>query len=286
MAARRNRHVRRRNRGRFGFLYKLLSTLLICAAILVGCLVFFRVDTIVITGADRYTEEEIIETTGVERGDNLYGLNKNQISRRLYTQLPYIDEVVINRRPPDTLLITVTESYPVAVLESGGEYWLLDARCKMLERGDAALAQGRARLRGLSALAPTVGLPLAVEQEQQDKLDSLKSLLSAIRDRGMTGSLTSFIDLTSDNEIRFGYGAELTIVMPMNGDFTDLTYKLKRVLETMDERGVARTGTLDLTYGDGEGHLLPERWLPSGAASEPRLPQKQTQGDTNDQTTQ
>ena len=34
MAARRNRHGRRRNRGRFGFLYKLMSALIICAAIL------------------------------------------------------------------------------------------------------------------------------------------------------------------------------------------------------------------------------------------------------------
>lgn len=43
MAARRNRHGRRRNRGRFGFLYKLLSFLLIFAAILAGCVAFFRV---------------------------------------------------------------------------------------------------------------------------------------------------------------------------------------------------------------------------------------------------
>ena len=41
MAVRRNRRSRRRNRGRFGFLYKLLSTLVICAAILLGCVVFF-----------------------------------------------------------------------------------------------------------------------------------------------------------------------------------------------------------------------------------------------------
>ena len=51
MAARRNRNTRRRNRGRFGGLYKLLSVLLIFAAILLGCLVFFRVDRIEVTGA-------------------------------------------------------------------------------------------------------------------------------------------------------------------------------------------------------------------------------------------
>lgn len=45
MAARRNRRGRRRNRGRFSALYKLLSVLIIFAAILMGCVVFFRVST-------------------------------------------------------------------------------------------------------------------------------------------------------------------------------------------------------------------------------------------------
>ena len=60
LAARRNRKGRRRNRGRFGFLYKLLSTLIIFAAILAGCVVFFRVNTMVVEGNNRYTAEEII----------------------------------------------------------------------------------------------------------------------------------------------------------------------------------------------------------------------------------
>ena len=287
MAARRNRHGLRRNRGRFGFLYKLLSALLIFAALLVGCVVFFRVNTVVVSGNSRYAEAEVIQSSGVEQGDNLFALNKYQISRQIYTQLPYVDEVSIHRKLPDTLLIQVTESYPVAALCAGGEYWLLDARCKLLERGDASLAQGKAEVLGLTPLAPAVGTPLAVDQSQQDKLASLKSLLSAIQARGMTGSVTAFIDLRSDNEIRFGYGADLTVVMPMNDDFTDRTYALKRALETMDERGVARTGTLDLTYGEGEARLLPERWLPaSETAAETPEPSStpetglDTQGDT------
>ena len=67
MAARRNRRGRRRNRGRFGFLYKLLSFLLIFAAILVGCVVFFRVDNIEVEGNSRYSAGQIIEAAEVEK---------------------------------------------------------------------------------------------------------------------------------------------------------------------------------------------------------------------------
>ena len=119
MAARRNRNTRRRNRGRFGGLYKLLSILLIFAAILLGCLVFFRVDRIEVTGASRYSEAEIIQVAGVNQGDNLYGLNKTRIVNQLLTQLPYIDEISISRRLPDTLVINVRESAEMAVLHCG-----------------------------------------------------------------------------------------------------------------------------------------------------------------------
>ena len=85
MAARRNRKRRRRNRGRFGVLYKLLSILLIFAAILVGCIIFFRVNTMVVTGNSRYTQEEVLAAAGVEKGDNLFTLNKYQIADRILT---------------------------------------------------------------------------------------------------------------------------------------------------------------------------------------------------------
>lgn len=264
MAARRNRKRRRRNRGRFGALYKLLSILLIFAAILAGCIIFFRVNTMVVTGNSRYTQEEILAAAGVEKGDNLFTLNKYQIADRILTQLPYVDDVAISRKLPDTLIFEVSESAGVAWVESGGSYWLLDDKCKLLEVGDAALVQGKPQVLGLDPVNPSVGNLLTVSAEQQDKLEQLQAFLKAIRERLMTGSLKGFIDLTSANEIRFGYGENLTVIFPMNGDFTQETYELKLALETMDERGLPRTGTLDQNYEDNKIHLLPERWLPEG----------------------
>lgn len=264
MAARRNRKRRRRNRGRFGGLYKLLSILLIFAAILVGCIIFFRVNVMVVAGNVRYTQDEIIAAAGVKQGDNLFTLNKYQIANRILTQLPYVDDVAISRKLPDTLIFDVTESTGTAWLESGGAYWLLDDKCKLLEVGDAALVQGKPQVLGLTAVNPTVGNTLTVPPEQQDKLERLQAFFAAIRGRVMTGSLKGFIDLTSGNEIRFGYGENLTVVFPLNGDFASETHELELALKTMDQRGLPRTGTLDQNYEDRKIHLLPDRWLPQG----------------------
>lgn len=277
MAARRSRKGRRRNRGRFGGLYKLLSILVILAAIVMGCVVFFRVNTVLVEGNNRYAAEEIIAASGVQQGDNLFTLNKSQMMTRILTRLPYVDDLSIHRKLPDTLVFYVTESVPVAWIESGGTCWLLDHRCKILEAGDASITENLPEVLGLTALDPMVGNRLTVAPEEQDKLDRLRAFFAAIGDRQMTGSLTSFIDLSSDNEIRFGYGAELTVIFPLNGDFDQETYELKRALESMDERGIARTGTLDQNYEGRVTHLLPDRWLPGQPDPDPETETGETQ---------
>lgn len=269
MAARRNRKGRRRNRGRFGFLYKLLSTLIIFAAILMGCVVFFRVNTMVVEGNSRYPAEEIIAASGVQQGDNLFTLNKSKMVSQILTRLPYVDDLSIERKLPDTLIFYVTESVPVAWIESDGTYWLLDHRCKILEAGDSSLTEGLPEVLGLTPVDATVGNRLTVSPEEQNKLDRLREFFTAIAGRQMTGSLTSFIDLSSENEIRFGYGDNLTVIFPLNGNYEQETYELKRALESMDERGIPRTGTLDQNYEGRETHLLPERWLPGQTVEEP-----------------
>ena len=101
----RRRKSNRRRRGSFGFLYKLLSVLVICGAIVAALTLFFRVDTVVITGQQRYTEEEIREASGIAEGANLVLFNKYTAANNIVSALPYIEEISINRKLPDTLLI-------------------------------------------------------------------------------------------------------------------------------------------------------------------------------------
>ena len=108
---------RRRSRGRLGPLFKLLCLLALVVALTAGATVFFRVEEVVVTGNSRYTQEEIVEVTGIEKGDNLYGWNKFAIAQRLRETLPYIGEVTIRRALPSTILITVVEWEAVARVE-------------------------------------------------------------------------------------------------------------------------------------------------------------------------
>ena len=90
MASARHNRRRRRGRGRFGPLFKLLCAAAVVLALTVGATVFFRVETVVVTGNSRYTQEEIVAVSGIEIEDNLYAMNKFQIQQQIREQLPYI----------------------------------------------------------------------------------------------------------------------------------------------------------------------------------------------------
>jgi len=264
MAARRKRDRHWRRRGRFGGLYKLLCFLLIFAAVVVGCVAFFRVNEITVVGNERYTAEEIIAASGVEVGDNLFLVNRPQTAGAIMKRLPYVEAATPVHVLPDTVELRVTESKAVAAIQAEGAWWLMNADGKLLEQGDKALAGDFPTVLGLTPTSPTVGVRMAVEIEEQTRLDGLKGLLTALDDRGMVGQVREFIDLTATNAIYFDYGDDLTVIVPMSGDFDRRVFSLQRVLETFQQRGEKVTGTLDLTFGEDRARLLTERWLPDG----------------------
>ena len=102
--ARRNRYNRKRRRGGFSLLYKLLTFLVICAAIAVALTLFFKVERIDVIGAERYTQQKIIDASGIQIEDNMFFMNKYEVSDQITSALPYIETVQIRRALPDGTL--------------------------------------------------------------------------------------------------------------------------------------------------------------------------------------
>ena len=117
MASARHNRKRKHGRRRMGLLFKLLCGAALAAALTVGATVFFQVETIAVVGSSRYTPEEVIAASGVAVGDNLFRMNKNQVSQRIRQQLPYIGDVTVQRGLPSTLTFTVKEWAAAAQVE-------------------------------------------------------------------------------------------------------------------------------------------------------------------------
>lgn len=257
MTARNRRN--RRSRGRFGFLYKLLSLLLILGAIAAGCIVFFRVEEVVIVGSTVYTDEEIIAAADVEQGDNLFLVNKILVGRKIVSQLPYIDEVNPRRVLPDKLVFTVTECVSVGIVKGeDGSWWVLDTNCKLLEQGGNELKNQYPVIAGLTPLMPEEGERLVVSVEEGTKLDALKQILTALESRDMLVQVQN-VDLTSNSEIYMRYENRLDVRMPLYSDDFDHLIRVVQQAAGSEALSNGQSGTLDLIVDDGsQAHFIPD----------------------------
>ena len=273
MASARNNRRRRRGRGRLGPLFKLLCVLAVVVALTMGATVFFQVETVVVSGNSRYTEEEVVRATGIQVGDNLYRMNKNQIADKVLRELPYTRDLRIRRSLPSTIIITMTEWEAVARVkappagtqvsapavedapegdgsaqesapEVAAEDWLISVGGKLLEPAPADSTA--IEVSGITPLMPRAGTMLALPREEQSRYDALLALLAALEERGMMGDVAS-IRLES-TQVVMGYLGRFQVKMPLNSDFG---YKLRAleaaVAETEKNLGDQTTGTFDLT---------------------------------------
>lgn len=252
MAKRRNSN--RRRRGNFGFLYKLLSVLVICGAIIAAITLFFRVDTVVVTGQQRYTEEEVREASAIEKGDNLFLLNKYDVAGNIVEALPYIEEIRINRKLPDTLLIEVKEcGTPLAIVQEGSA-WLISPGGKIVEQlEETAAAADYGVISGSQLLSPSVGTQIALATEYSSQQESLLALMAALEEAEMLDGVDG-IRMDDLSAIRMDYIGRFTVKMPYGADYAMKLMILREALET-DVVQDNMTGTFDMMREDGRVFL-------------------------------
>lgn len=251
MAKRRNSN-RRRRRGRFGFLYKILSVLAICAVIVVALTLFFKVDAVQVTGGNRYSKQEIINASGIKVRDNLFLLNKFDMAERILKKLPYIENVRINRKLPDRMVIHVEECSAAFAIEKGGTAWLVSPNGKIVDSRKLSDAKKVPVIDGCRLIAPSVGTAMDLSTKRKSQRTSLLSLMTALQSAGVADQVTA-IHLKSTSELVMDYAGRFSVKLPYNGNYPHLVRYLREVIKQLESN---ETGTIDLMT-DGEAHVLP-----------------------------
>ena len=240
--ARRRGSARRRRRGGSGFLYKLLSVFLICGCLVAAITLFFRVDTVIITGEQRYTEAEIRQASGVEDGDNLFLLNKYQVIRNIAEALPYIEieNTRIQRKLPDTLLIQVQECGDPLAWTQDGTVWLMSPAGKIVEQTDTAA--GYPTVDGCELLAPSMGTDIALSTEFANQQTSLLALLAALDAAGLTDRVDA-IHLDDLSRLTMDYAGRFSVEMEYNADYDRMLQILEAGISKLESN---QTGSIRL----------------------------------------
>lgn len=251
----RNRSTnRRRRRGRFSFLMKLLCILLIAGAVVAALTVFFKVQSITVSGNARYTSEEIIAASGIEIEDNLFLLNKYSAAQAIFEKLPYVEEATINRALPDTIVITVRECAAAAGVVTPEGYWLISENGKLLERADT-LPSGCPSITGVELESPALSAQLSLGEEKTLTTETLLTLVRTAGGYGMLAGIGS-VDLSDAEAITFTYLGRFTVRLPWD---SDLDYIFRSVQDLVNGLESNETGEINymLLKSKGEMHFIP-----------------------------
>ena len=248
MARRRRRH---RRKGRFAVLYKLMTFLLICGALVAALALFFKVESIEITGTSRYSTDEVERASGVHVGDNLYLMDKNAVASRITQQLPYVETVKISRRLPKTLCISVTECRGLAAIEQDGRLWLISEGGKLVDTAPADAAQ-YAVVTGLTLESPELGRHFTASADCERAGELLGTLLHELRSKDMLTDVSA-IHLEDASAVTIRYLDRFDVEFLWDADFD---YKLNYLAAVVQELEANEKGTILMTH-EGEARFIP-----------------------------
>lgn len=239
-----------KNKRRRSVLYAPLSFILICAALVFGMSVFFRVSSIEVSGNLIYSAEDVIEASGIEEGDNLFFLNRSAAVARIYAKLPYVELATVNPSLPNKITIELSESAAIACVEAEDGWWAIDRGCKLLSRVEAGETASLIRVTGLSPIAPAIGDVIAPGEAESPKVTYLAEILKRIVALGMAPDVTE-IDISGVSNPSFDYLGRFRVKL---GGSDDLDYKFQLLLSAVSKLEPGDSGTLDLSI-DKRAHL-------------------------------
>ena len=251
----RGKAKRRRRKGRYAFLLKIFSFAVGVIALIAALTMFFKMEQIVITGNDRYSQEEVLLASGLKVGDNLYLMNKFAVKERIFSALPYVETVAIHRQLPDTLVIELKECHVAATLEGGDSLWLLglvDGKGKVLEEVGSPV-QGCPSVMGLRLLEPSVGAAPRFREDMAERAAALLSLLWEADQRHIIPEI-SYVDLTDETVLTFSYLDRFTVKLPWDAD---MNYKISSLIAVVQYLEENENGVIDLT-AENKASFIPQ----------------------------
>lgn len=276
------------------FFWKLAATAAVVLAVMIGFTIFFKVGRISVSGTEKYTPEAVLEASGIEKGENLLTLGKAKRAGNILAALPYVKEVQIGIKLPDTVNINIVElAVTYAIADTEGRYWLMDSDGKLIEGVSEADAQTHTMVTGLVIQNPQPGktiepmedilpgetdpdptaetdgetaaaeetIPLVTAPNEftgsnVTKLEALTEILKALEKNNLMGEVQQ-VDMTFLYKITLWYQDRFEIRL---GEPVDLTLKVDYMTRAIAQLAVYQIGVLDVTFGEEqEVRFIPEQ---------------------------
>ncbi|MFQ8602652.1 MAG: cell division protein FtsQ/DivIB [Anaerovoracaceae bacterium] len=120
------KNIKKKRRKKKRYLLKFFILVLICTGIYFAVHIeYFAVDGIAVAGNNEISDEEIIKLSKIKTGENLFDVHPWFAQRRIKKNL-YIEDVNVDRKLPNKIVITVKERSGKAQFSYGKKYVVAD----------------------------------------------------------------------------------------------------------------------------------------------------------------
>ena len=208
---------------------------------------FLAVQNIVVEGDTRYSDEQIIEASGLYVGQSLLGVNKVTAHDNLLEKLPYLNSVTISNTQFSTLRIRLTETTVMAAVQVEDGWMIVGDNNQALEHiTESEPSEGILRIGGATLLEQQVGSELLDERSLRiTRL--LEASISQYELDGVTG-----VDMTEKTRISLTLNGRLQVLL---GNDTAIPAQISMLVDTLpvfyQNNGVNAGGRLDMrTFAD------------------------------------
>lgn len=275
-----NRRRKRKRRGNNALYFLLVFFLALGIGIMLSLTVFFNIESIEVEGRGRYSQTEIVATSGIAEGDNLFRIDEAKVAQQLKAKFPFIENATVKRDFPATAVIIIEEAVPIgSFMQTDGSYYLISNKGRVLDLRWETPPEEHLKVIGvtLADLAPCQYLDI----ENNESFTAFEYLNTAINETGFT--YITKIDLSSSNNIEIVYEDRILIKL---GSVAELAKKLdfaKYALETEIESNFE--GIMDITIA-GQLRYRSTEIHPEGyhTEDEPHIEEGETPDGTGDET--
>lgn len=233
---------------------QLLSVAAVVVAFTIGISIFFKVDTVTVTGASKYSAATIAEASAIRSGDSLLFFGRAGAAYKIKTKLPYVDTVRFRLELPGTVNIIVEEKdVAYAVQATDGSWWMMTADGMLAEKTTSDVAENGSTIEGVILQNPKAGeLAEAAQNDAQigtataaDRLKVAVQILAQLEKWELFAPATR-IDVTDLFALRLYCGPDYRVELGDSGSMEEKIQMLKFALPQLDGQG----GVLKLVYNE------------------------------------
>lgn len=234
-----------------------IGAVLLFAAFFIGLFCYNQgalIETIIIEGNYLYTPEEIREAAGVSEGDNMLSLKEEAIKEKLTKQLPYIKDVKLNKKLPDTVVIEVVMTADKFIVTGEDYSYTLDTDGKVVSTKKQALEAGLYRVEGFDKQKVSEGDRFKPSKENEERYAIMKEIAQSF-DRG--GIVTSaVIELYDTKDVRVIYDDRIAIYFGDCRNLSETVPHASGIIDWVNGQKYKGEGYVDLRNGE-KGFLMP-----------------------------